>query len=65
MENKDKIDWYYFSENPSKDVIEYLENNPDKIAKINALIKIARKLDQTKKYNLADKFTNILGRYNV
>ena len=41
------------------------ENNPDKIAKINALIKIARKLDQTKKYNLADKFTNILGRYNV
>jgi hypothetical protein len=41
------------------------ENNPDKIAKINALIKIARKLDQTKKYSLADKFTNILRKYNV
>jgi hypothetical protein len=56
-------------ENPQKEIPEFEEqpegNDPDKIAQINALIKIARKLDQIKKYNLADKFTNILGRYNV
>lgn len=56
-------------ENPQIEIPEIEEqpegNDPDKIAQINALIKIARKLDQTKKYNLADKFTNILGRYNV
>ena len=56
-------------ENPQIEIPQFEEqpegNDPDKIAQINALIKIARKLDQTKKYNLADKFTNILGRYNV
>jgi len=52
------------AENPQIDA-QPEDNDPDKLAKINALIKIARKLDQTNKYSLADKFTNILRKYNV
>lgn len=35
------------------------------VASVNLMVKIAQKLDFKKKYKLADKFTNILGRYNV
>ena len=35
------------------------------IASLNIIVKIARTLDTKKKYNLADKFTKILGKYNV
>ena len=34
-------------------------------ASIKSMVKIARILDCKKKYKLADKFTNILGKYNV
>ena len=37
----------------------------DKTASVNLMVKIAQKLDFKKNYKLADKFTNILGRYNV
>jgi hypothetical protein len=37
----------------------------DRTASIKLMVKIARKLDLKKKYTLADKFTNIMGRYNV
>lgn len=41
------------------------EEDWPKQASINLMVKIARKLDFNKNYKLADKFTNILGRYNV
>jgi hypothetical protein len=34
-------------------------------ASVNLMVKIAQKLDLKKKYKLADKFTNILGKFNV
>ena len=37
----------------------------DRKASVNLMVKIAQKLDFKKKYKLADKFTNILGKYNV
>ena len=37
----------------------------DRTASIKLMVKIARKLDLKKKYTLADKFTNIMSRYNV
>jgi hypothetical protein len=36
-----------------------------KQASVNLMVKIARKLDFKKNYKLADKFTNILRKYNV
>jgi hypothetical protein len=35
------------------------------VASVNLMVKIAQKLDFNYKYKLADKFTNILGKYNV
>jgi hypothetical protein len=34
-------------------------------ASIKLMVKVAQKLDSKKKYKLADKFTNILRKYNV
>jgi hypothetical protein len=41
------------------------EEDWPKQASYKLMVKIARKLDLKKNYKLADKFTNILGRYNV
>lgn len=35
------------------------------IASVNIIVKIARKLDEKNKYKLADKISNVLGKYNV
>ena len=35
------------------------------VASVNLMVKIARKLDYKNNYKLADKFTNILRKYNV
>ena len=35
------------------------------VASVNLMVKIAQKLDFKKNYKLADKFTNILRKYNV
>jgi hypothetical protein len=35
------------------------------VASADLMVKIAQKLDLKKKYKLADKFTNILGKFNV
>ena len=35
------------------------------VASVNLMVKIAQKLDSKKNYKLADKFTNILRKYNV
>ena len=41
------------------------EEDWPKQASIKLMVKVAQKLDIKKKYKLADKFTNILGKYNV
>jgi hypothetical protein len=41
------------------------EEDWPKQASIKLMVKIASKLDLKKKYILADKFTKILGKYNV
>ena len=41
------------------------EEDWPKQASVNLMVKIARKLDFKKNYKLADKFTNILRKYNV
>jgi len=35
------------------------------VASVNLMVKIAQKLDLKKNYKLADKFINILRKYNV
>jgi hypothetical protein len=41
------------------------EEDWPKQASIKLMVKVAQKLDSKKKYKLADKFTNILRKYNV
>jgi hypothetical protein len=43
---------------------EPIEEEPT-TAFVKSIVKVANKLDSKNKYKLADKFTNILGRYNV
>ena len=57
------------TEQPTEQILP--ENTPEEneeeptIASLKTMVKIASKLDLKKKYKLADKFTNIMGRYNV
>ena len=49
------------------DPFESDDNEEEKpvVASVNLMVKIAQKLDFKKNYKLADKFTNILRKYNV
>jgi hypothetical protein len=49
----------FASEEPEED-----EEEPV-VASVNLMVKIAQKLDCEYQYKLADKFTNILRKYNV
>ena len=55
-------------ENPQVDEIEPSTETKEEeptTASIKLMVKIADKLDNKKEYKLADKFTNILRKYNV
>jgi len=47
------------------DPFESDDDDEPVVASVNLMVKIAQKLDFKKKYKLADKFTNILGKFNV
>jgi hypothetical protein len=55
------------SEEELPDPFESDDNEEEKpvVASVNLMVKIAQKLDFKKNYKLADKFTNILRKYNV
>ena len=55
-------------ENPQVDETEPTTETKEEepiTASIKIMVKIARRLDFKKNYKLADKFTNILRKYNV
>ena len=56
---------FFYTENDMSIVEEKKDEEEPVVASVNLMVKIAQKLDLKKNYKLADKFINILRKYNV